>query len=152
MAVNPSYASNFSIVDRSGEISGFTVNLAAPFDAVTPGTPHTDFVAAVAGVTDGVLLRVNGLASLKVSNVATAPAGQREDKWLCTYQDNVTLALYALELPCRKSALTTVAGTDTVDLGVAPWIAFKTAFETYVKSPDQNATTLLEVRLVGRNS
>lgn len=157
MAVNPAHSINFSMVDRSGEPTGFSVNLDAPFDTVdtSTNTGYADFLTALGTISDGIILRLNASSSRKLSNAAYAGAGQREEKWLCTYSDVTTLAIYALEIPCRKQSGTGIlppVGQDAVDLSASVWALFKTAFEAFVKSPDQNDVNLLEVRLVGRNN
>jgi len=155
MARNPSIGLGVSRLDHSGEIGRFTIPLGAQFadlDVFLADDPWLDFSGSLNAVTDGLTINIGYSVSERFSNAEFATAGQREDKWLCIYQDNTTLAIYNIELPCRKNSLATVSGKDTVDLTVSPWALFKTHFEALVFSPDGNATTLLEVRLVGRNN
>jgi hypothetical protein len=152
MARNPTHVVNFSRVDISSEVGRFSTNLAGSIaiSDLLADAAYLAWVAALANVIDGTPIAVGVVDTERLSN-AKIGSGNREDKWLCVYHDADTLAVYGLELPCRKNTLPLVPGTDTVNLGAVPWIAFKTAFEDFVKSPDGGDTVLDEVRLVGRN-
>lgn len=151
MPRNPQIAFNVSMQDQSAETGRFTVNTAIPEDLVAGlSTAAVDFMTAVGDVTLGLVVQEGALETKKLSNVRIG-AGNREDKMMATYQDNVTLALYQVELPTRDNTLAVVPGTDYYNLAVAPWANFKTKFEAFVVSPDGNAVTLISVKLVGRN-
>ena len=155
MAVNPAFTVSVSGRDRSGEPTRYTINRLANYALASyaPGDPVYDFInVQVASVCDGLVVNVGALGSQKLSNAAHSTDGQREEKWLCTYYDNATFALYQIELPCRKSTVKPPFNTDDVDLTVVPWVAFKVGFELTILSPDGNLCTLSKVTLVGRNS
>jgi len=83
-------------------------------------------------------------------STATAGAGNREDKLEFKYVDNTTFKPYTIEVPCRKGTLVTETGSDQIPL--ATWETLtKPAFEAIARSPDGNAVTLTNVRLIGRN-
>lgn len=145
---------NLTIVDRSGELSRIVISPSS--DLITdgildqvPSGSASAFLSALASVIDGTILRRSVTTTRRVSNARTG-AGQREEKWLVIYQDNTTLELYQCELPTRKTSLQPPIGTDKVDLTIAPWSTFKSAFESAV-SPNGNSITVLEIRLIGRN-
>lgn len=150
MPRNPQFSFNVSMNDQSAEIGRFSVNTAVPEDMTSLSTEAVDFMLAVNDVTVGLVTQESALSAKKLSNTRIG-AGNREDKMMCTYQDNTSLAIYQIDLPTRDNTLATVAGTDYYPLTVAPWINFKTKFEAFVVSPDGNAVTLLSVKLVGRN-
>lgn len=157
MARNPDTTATFTYVDRSGEGARISVS---PSDAlleditkpnVPVGSVAANFLAALASIADGQIVRRSVTTTVKLSNAAYAAEGQREERWLVVYQDNVTFALYSFEIPCRKASVKPPANQDEVDLTVAPWVNFKTATEAAVVSPDGNPITVLMVKLIGRN-
>jgi hypothetical protein len=79
---------------------------------------------------------------------------QRERKFLVIYEDDVTLALYRMEIPCADYALTGLfaGSTDEVILTQTEVAAMIAAFETLAKSPEGNAVTVVSIRGVGRNT
>lgn len=93
---------------------------------------------------------INAEETLLGSAAASDPAAQRENKWLCTYQDDVSGRKYQVEIPCADLDQLSADG-KTLDLTAGTGLAFKTAFDAVVYSPYANASTLLEVRFVGRN-
>lgn len=151
MPRNPTKEVTFSRVDRSGEYSGFTVNTADVQDMETESLELTAWVTAVNSVCDGIAVKRSAVSTKTLSLAKNATVGNREEKFLCYYSDNVNLASYQMELPMRKSTVETPVNTDLYDLTVAPWVAFKTAFEGFVKSPDGNAVTLQAVQKMGKN-
>lgn len=152
MAQNPAFTYSQSRVDRSGERSRFSVNVQSSEGfGGSESAEQVAFKAAIESVCNGALVSESLTDVNKVSNVVNAATGQREEKWLVSYEDTVTLALYQTELPCRDTAIQPPVNTDEVDLTAAPWVAFTTAWEAYVLSPDGNPTNLTSVRLIGRN-
>lgn len=157
MARNPDVTVTLTYVDRSGE--GARVQVApsaALLDDITkvtlpPSTVAANFVDALQSVSDGMIVRRAATTSVKLSNALSATEGQREERWLVVYQDNVTFSLYSFEIPCRKSSIKPPRNQDEVDLSVAPWPTFKAAVEAAVVSPDGNPITVLMVKLIGRN-
>lgn len=153
---NPETNFTMTVVDRSGEISRFSFTPSADFLSAdplggTPGATAANLYSAVASLIDGVTIRRSLNTTRKISNSPYASAGQREEKWLVVFQDNVSLDLYTLELPCRKPSLQPPVNSDEVDLTAAPFSTFKAAFEAAALSPDGNAVTVLSIRLIGRN-
>src|SRR5258708_3876440 len=131
MARNPSYAVNFNGKDKSAEPYRFTLNQFGFYaaDSYIVTDPVYDFINTnVAAVCDELLNGFNSVMSNKLNNSLYAPAGQREMKWLCSYFDNLTLALYQTELPCAKESIVTAlppgVGGDYAILTAPPWNAF----------------------------
>lgn len=142
---------NIPFTDYTGEESTATLPVG---DAIA----DVD-ITAVFDAVDGVSLGNAGQSQHVISaNKDVGPGGnassafaQREMKWLCRYQDAVTLKKHRLEIPCADANL--LAGnTDFLDLTAGAGLAFKTAFDAQVKSNlTGNAVVLNTAELVGRN-
>lgn len=152
MPRNPTIEVTFSRVDRSGEYSGFSLHTATVQDMANESLELIAWNTAVGTVCDGEAVKRSAISTKKLSNAKYAAAGNREEKWLLFYSDNVTLAIYQTELPMRKSTVLPPINTDMVDLTAVPWVAFKSAFEAFAKSPEGNAVTLVGVQLMGKNT
>lgn len=153
MAINPSWVTTISMVDRSAEGTSWSIPTSDAFSE--EGAGNTEFAAlltASAALIDGVRTRYNFTQTYRASNAVNASAGQREQKFLVTYEDQVTLAKYSFELPCRKVSLDPPVGTDEYVITAAPFAAFVTALEAYAKSPDGNIITVTSIRLMGKNT
>lgn len=150
MASNPQAYVSFTQLDQSGEKTTTKLNTAAAIGLDPPPVLFTDLITALdTELVDGLFTAYNVQDVLRLSNAAIG-GGNREDKLLMVYEDNVTKKVYTNEVGCRLGTLTTVgAGSDSVP--PATWSATKTAWDAFVKSPDGNATTLIDVRIVGRN-
>lgn len=90
------------------------------------------------------------------ADAGAAPgSATRNNKWLCTYQDNVDLSVHRLEIPTADLDQQALP-SPFVDLGAGDGATFKTAFEAAVVSPIRpgqgggNAVTLLSVEYIGR--
>lgn len=151
MARNPQQSINFSGVDRSGENFRFGGYVDVLIDMNDLPAIVTDFNTSLGLVADGAYTSIGETSIVKLSNQKYSTDGQREERWLCSYQDNISLQIFQMEIPCRKASVKPPVNLDTVDLTVAPWVDFKTRFQALFVSPDGEAITLLEVRLVGRN-
>jgi len=93
------------------------------------------------------------LIILDTPALPTSPYAQRELKWLVTYSGNTSGKKFTIEIACPDVTDNVVPNTDLADLASTDWAAFVTAFEAYVKSPDNGteAVTVLSARVVGRN-
>lgn len=150
MASNPQTGIKVTLRDQSGESSAFTINVASPIDMSTLPAGFTSLITALSDdLTLGTFIRYNQTTTRRIVNTAEG-GGNREDKALLIYEDNVTKKVYTAEVPCRKTTLTT-AGVGTDSVPPAEWANVKTAWDAFAKSPDGNATTLLDVKIVGRN-
>lgn len=78
--------------------------------------------------------------------------GQREQKYLLTYVDTVSGDVGDSEIPCRDASIVPPLNTDYYDLTVAPWVAFKNAFEALAVSKLGNPVLLQKVKLMGKNN
>lgn len=86
--------------------------------------------------------------------VPTDPFAQREMKWLISYTGDTSGKTFQIELGTADIGNGhKVAGSDRADLTDADWVAFITAFEAFVRSPDDiaEAVTVTGARFVGRN-
>lgn len=150
MASNPSTKITVSELDQSGEVGKFSVNIDTPIDMDTLPLPFTDLITALDNeLIDGVNTQYAQNTVRRIQN-ANQGTGNREDKLLMVYQDNVTLKIYITELPCRKAGLA-VASTGSESLPPATYATTKTTWDAFVRSVDGNATTLLDVQIIGRN-
>lgn len=150
MALNPDTTIKVTQRDQSGEDSTWQVRPSAPIDMATLPSGFTDLVSAIdSELTLGTFVKYNQNTTRRISNVAEG-AGNREDKLLLTYEDTTTFRVYQTELPTRQTGLETVGvGSDSVP--PADWSATKTAWDAFVRSIDGNATSLLDVEIIGRN-
>jgi len=155
---NPSQLATITFVDSSSEVTRFQLypktTLVEHF--VSPGALPTDSVTkalldAIALISDAVIVRRTLTTVLRVQNLEYAPAGQREEKMLITYEDATTKELYSVEMPARKPNLPRITGTDRFDLTVAPFSTFVTALQNAALSPNGNPIIVRQLRLVGRN-
>lgn len=150
MARNPDNKMSMNTLDQSGEPTGFQVHIAS--GAVDLSTTPTTLTALITALdTELVNWTAVSYSATITKRLSTASIGasNREDKLELKYYDNVTFKPYTVEVPCRKGDLVTETGSDVIP--AATWTATKTAFEAYAKSPDGNAVTLGQVRLIGRN-
>lgn len=150
MARNPDVKLVVTQRDQSGEDTVFSVRPSAPIDMSTLPATFTGLIAALdTELVLGEFIQYSQNEPLRLSNVAEG-SGNREDKLLLTYEDTTTFKVYQTEIGCRQTGLTTVGvGSDSVP--PATWSATKTAWDAFVVSVDGNATSLLDVEIVGRN-
>lgn len=115
-------------------------NLLTAIDGITLGNPQSYFI---------------GLETGGSTLPATSPVARREVKWLVTFTDDVTGKQYRREIPCpdlTNAALFSSGDKEKADLLQANVAAFVTAFEAFVTVTDaENAVTIQEIRMVGRN-
>lgn len=155
MAINPSLKATITFIDSSRENSAVGLNVAAATvsgdTSPSANAGIASLLTALAAVTDGEVISIAVSATERISNTEFATVGNREDKLLVTLEDSVTMRLSRLEIPCRKSSLTTIAGSDFFDVTAAPFDSLVTAIESVARSSDGNAIRVKSVRLVGRN-
>lgn len=144
--------------DYSNEITTTTVNgvalTSANFDAQV--TAWTALRAAIQGLTLGVASQQSLSNFVPLSGATPSdPFAQREVKWLVNYHDTTTNKKYQTEIGTADLGDDhLVPGTDMADLSNADWVAFITAFEAFVRSPDNiaNAVEVDSAYFVGRRS
>ncbi|MCK5133316.1 MAG: hypothetical protein KAR40_14335 [Candidatus Sabulitectum sp.] len=158
MPINPGHIGSFTFLDASAEKSSMTFNFGAITAASLPGflTQFGALRTATDAISIGQLVGDMWTGDkTKYSNVVpTDKDAQRERKFLVVYEDDTTLALYRMEVPCADYALVDVfqGETDLVDLAQTAIAAFVTAFEALCRSPEGNAITVVSMRGVGRNT
>jgi len=145
-----------TITDYSDEKSSFAVvsitanagNLAAQQTAAAA------LVGAVEDLTIGeVTKQEQCLVILDSPAIPTSPYAQREMKWLVTYIGDTSGKKFTIEIACPDITDNVVPNTDIADLASTDWAAFVTAFESYVRSPDNGTETVTvqSAKVVGRN-
>jgi len=146
----------FQITDYSNEKSttvlNTTVLTAGNFAAQQ--TLAAALAAAIEDLTIGELTKqINSVPVLDTPAIPTNPYAQREMKWLVSYQGDVSGKLFSSEIAAPDITDNVVPNTDTADITSTDWAAFVTAFEAYVKSPDDatETVTVIGAHLVGRN-
>lgn len=147
--------------DAGGESSTVSVHCvtlsAANFDGIVGAAGDVDQLRdAIEDLTLGELDGVKVVARDSDSGAAkaTAPEAMRELKWLCTYEDDVSLLQYNFEIPCPDitiAALYDATEQKNALLAHASWVTFITEFETLARSPTGAAVTFIGARIVGRN-
>lgn len=150
MARNPDNRWVFNTFDQSSEPTSFSVHAASgAMDLSTIPATLTALVTALDDeLVDWTPISYSASSTRRLST-ATSGESNREDKVELKYFDNVTFKPYTTEVGCRKGGLVTESGSDLIP--AATWAGTKTAFEALAKSPDGNAVTLAQVRLIGRN-
>lgn len=158
-------SSTFTLMDYSREKSSVTIYNGAITAISLPGF-LTDFGAvrnAIDAITNGTMHKEMWVGDNTIlSQIApTSPAAQRELKWLVQYQGDTSNKLYQITLPTAdptgvdgSGRPRLVPGSDLANLDNTQIAAFVTAFETIARTPDDDTetVTVLEMRLVGRNT
>lgn len=147
--------------DAGGESSTVSVHCVsltgANFDGIVGAAGDVDQLRdAIADLTLGELDGVKVVARDSDSGAAKAtdPEAMRELKWLCTYEDDVSLLQYNFEIPCPDitiAALYDLTPQKNALLAHASWVTFITEFESLARSPTGAAVTFIGARIVGRN-
>jgi hypothetical protein len=85
-------------------------------------------------------------------DIPASEFAQRENKWLVSYEGDTSHKLFSIEIPTADLALRN-QGNDSIDITVAPFDAFVTAFEDLARSPDDPTETVSvrAIKFVGRN-
>lgn len=148
-----------TFADYGGEKSAFTIHgevlTAANFDALD--AKQSAILNALFNLTLGVWSGFTSIYwSIDYGPLKSAdPLAAREQKWLFTYQDDVTGKQYHSTIPCAYLTTgaqgTLQANSEQANLGSDDWIAFITAFEDMARSQDGNTVTFISAKHVGRN-
>jgi len=148
--------STYQITDYANEKSSFQVNSVA----LTAANFNAQVTAAEAIATAAAALTIGNISKETLAQivtdspgVATNPYAHREMKWLVTYTGNTSGKEFQTEIAAPDVTDNLVPNSDQADLTSDDWVAFKTAFEAFAKSPDDitEGVTLLRAVLVGRN-
>jgi len=147
---------NFQITDYSNEKSNFSVTsiTANAGNLAAQQTAAAALAGAVEDLTIGELTKqTQNLIILDSPAIPTSPYAQRELKWLVQYQGDSSGKMFSVEIAAPDITDNVVENTDIADLASTDWAAFVTAFESYVRSPDNGTetVTVIGARLVGRN-
>lgn len=136
-----------SSVQRLASITLTALNFNA--QAAAAGLLLADTVVLSKGTLTKSLL--GNLQSTTNPALPAAPAS-RSNKFAVTYIDTTSGDTYTTQVPVADpSAVTFLAGTRLVDLGVAPASTYKTDFEAFVQSEEGHSVTIKQMRWVGRH-
>jgi len=146
----------YQITDYSNEKSSFGVTsiTATAGNLAAQQTLAANLAAAVVDLTIGEVTKQQmSLVILDTPAIPTSPYAQRELKWLVQYIGDASGKIFNTEIAAPNITDNVAANTDIADLTSADWAAFKTAFEAFVRSPDNGTetVTVLGARVVGRN-
>jgi len=149
-------ANQFQITDYSNEKSSFGVTsiTANAGNLAAQQTAAAALFAAIEDLSIGELTKQSmNLLIYDTPAIPTSPYAQRELKWLVQYQGDSSGKLFSIEIAAPDITDNVVENTDVADLASTDWAAFVTAFESYVRSPDNGTetVTVIGARLVGRN-
>lgn len=148
---------NIQITDYSNEKSSFGVTSITVTDANLDAqqTEAAALVAAVENLTIGEVTRQTmNLVILDNPAIPTNPFAQRELKWRVRYVGDASGKIFSTEIAAPDITGNVVPNTDNANLASTDWAAFVTAFEAFVRSPDNGTetVTVLDARVVGRNN
>jgi len=146
----------FQITDYSNEKSSFGVTsiTANAGNLAAQQTAAAALFAAVEDLSIGEVTKQSmNLIIYDTPAIPTSPYAQRELKWLVQYVGDSSGKIFSIEIAAPDITDNVVENTDVADLGSTDWVAFVTAFESYVRSPDNGTetVTVIGARLVGRN-
>lgn len=146
----------FQITDYSNEKSslGLTSVTANAGNLAAQQTLAAALFGAIEDLTIGELTKQSmALVIYDTPAIPTSPYAQRELKWLVSYVGDTSGKTFTSEIAAPDITDNVAPNTDIADLSSTDWAAFVTAFEAYVKSPDNGteAVTVVSARVVGRN-
>jgi len=111
--------------------------------------------AATLALSSGELHKESRAYSVAIvsNDLPTNVDAQREQKWLVTYRATTSEKLFRMEIPCAIRTANLLPASDLADLSATDVAAFVSAFEAFVKSPDNGteAVEVVSIRSVGRN-
>lgn len=146
----------FTIRDYSNELSTFRVNsiTLSSGNIAAQTTAAAALASAVENLSIGHLDKQT--QQIELLNTPITPSNvyaQREVKWLVEYIGDTSGKSFFVEIAAPDLTANLVVNTDLADLSSTDWAAFVTAFEAFVKSPDNGteAVTVVGARVVGRN-
>jgi len=146
----------FQITDFSNEKSNFAVTsiTANAGNLAAQQTAAAALAGAVDDLTIGELTKQSmNLVILDTPAIPTSPYAQRELKWLVSYVGDSSGKIFQIEIAAPDITDNVVGNSDIADLASTDWAAFVTAFESYVRSPDNGTetVTVIKAQVVGRN-
>jgi len=144
------------ITDYSNEKSNFNVTsiTANAGNLAAQQTAAAALVAAIEDLTIGDLTKqIMQLEIVNSPSIPSNPYAQREVKWLVQYVGDSSGKIFSIEIAAPDLTDNTLPNSDIADLTSTDWAAFVTAFESYVRSPDNGTetVTVLKAKVVGRN-
>ena len=153
---NPQGEYGLSVVDYSKEVSTSRVNTVVlnAGNIAAQTTAAGTYLTTVQNIILGNLTRTSLVAILTAfaPSFPTDVNAQRERKWLVRAFDGVTLSRFQWTLPTADfSGTKLLPNSDFADMSETDIAAFVTAAEAFVRSPEGNAITILDMVGVGRN-
>lgn len=158
MPQNPQHVGSVTYQDFSQEETTFGFNV-GPITALTIATFLTQFGALVTA-TDAIVLGTKretswtGDITKFDSDPPTDPNAQRERKFAVSFQGTTTFSKYTRTIGTANLGLSGLFGAniDQVDLAQTQIAAWITAFEALCKTPEGEATEVVSITAVGRNT
>jgi len=146
----------FQITDFSNEKSSFNLTsiTANAGNLAAQQTAAAALFAAIEDLSIGEVTKQSmNLVIYDTPAIPTDPYAQRELKWLVRYVGDSSGKIFQTEIAAPDITSNVVGNSDVADLASTDWAAFVTAFESYVRSPDNGTetVTVLDARVVGRN-
>jgi len=146
----------FQVTDFSNEKSSFQVTsvTANAGNLAAQQTAAAALFAAIEDLTIGELTKQSmNLVIYDTPAIPTSPYAQRELKWLVSYVGDSSGKIFQTEIAAPDITDNVVGNSDIADLASTDWAAFVTAFESFVRSPDNGTetVTVLKAQVVGRN-
>jgi hypothetical protein len=146
----------FQITDYSNEKSSFGVTsiTANAGNLAAQQTLAAALFAAIEDLTIGELTKqVMALNIYDTPAIPTDVYAQREMKWLVSYQGDSSGKIFQIEIAAPDLTGNVATNSDLANLASTDWAAFVTAFEAYVRSPDNGTETVTVIKAVnvGRN-
>jgi len=146
----------FQITDYSNEKSSTVLNttVLTAGNFAAQQTLAAALAAAIEDLSIGELTKQSmSLVILDTPAIPTSPYAQRELKWLVSYVGDSSGKIFQIEIAAPDITDNVVGNSDIADLASTDWAAFVTAFESYVRSPDNGTetVTVIKAQVVGRN-
>lgn len=154
-----SHHSSWQLLDKTGEKASVKVHHGALTAVNLPGflTDFGTMKTAIDNITMGTLSKEKiVMDDTNLSQVLpTSNFAQRENRLLVVYSGNTSNKKYTLTIPTADLGVVTFVpgGGDAIDLTTTEIAAFKTAFEAFARTPDDDTetVTIVEMRAIGRN-
>lgn len=146
----------FQITDYSNEKSSFSVTsvTANAGNLAAQQTLAAALYDATVDLTIGEVTKQQmALVIYDTPAIPSSVYAQRELKWLVQYQGDTSGKIFSVEIAAPDLTDNVVVNSDVANLASTDWAAFVTAFEAYVKSPDNGteSVTVIKAMNVGRN-
>jgi hypothetical protein len=150
---------NDNTIKQNGSAESGTWQVAITTLTAANLTAQETLLAALQSAVDGITLGILAEHTTTVfrdqisAMASNNPLAQRENKWLVRYTGDTLHKKFQMSIPTADLSLL-IPHSEFIDLAAGVGLAFKSAFEAIVKSPDDGAetVTVTSVQFVGRNT